>query len=73
MSEEVVSLKKELGSRRAEEATKLIGKVKYARPRRAIVIDQDKSQRKLPSKDTSTFSFCIKSSIPTKHAALIVE
>lgn len=73
MYEKVVSLKKELGSGRAKEATKLIGKVKYARPRSAIVIDLDKSQWKLPGKDTSTFAFCIKSFVPTRHTALIVE
>ena len=53
-SEKIVSTKKELGSRRAEEATKLIGKVKYVQPRRSIVVDLDKSQRKLPSEDTSS-------------------
>lgn len=46
-------MKKELGSGRAKEATKLTGKVKYAQPRSSIVVDLDKSQRKLPGEDTS--------------------
>ena len=53
-SEEVVSLKKELGIRRAKEATKLSGKAKYARRRRATLVDLDKCQRKLSNEDTST-------------------
>ena len=54
--EEVVSLKKELGSGWAKEVTKLSGKAKYAWQRRATLVDLDKCRRKLSNKDTSTFA-----------------
>ena len=52
--EELVSLNKELGSGQAKEATKLSGKAKYARPRRATLVDLDKCQTKLSNEDNST-------------------
>ena len=52
--EELVSLNKELGSGWAKEATKLSGKAKYARPRRATLVDLDKCWTKLSNEDTST-------------------
>ena len=52
--EELVSLNKELGSGQAKEATKLSGKAKYARLRRATLVDLDKCQTKLSNEDTST-------------------
>ena len=48
--EELVSLNKELGSGQAKEATKLSGKAKYARLRRATLVDLDKCQTKLDRK-----------------------